>query len=191
MGLLDGFNKLVGNAVQGTENALGNGVNTVARNLTGHALFGGAPMHVQNPQQVVAQPSDYAQKMPYLQPNGQPIAHQYNGIGGAPANPDNPQASAPIPSFIGNQYARNPLAPQFRGVDPSIFGYGADDTAQPNFGNSPYNPVTGGGAPRPQPLSLDELLPSYTYNLPQGRSPQPPKELLNKINNASGFNPYQ
>lgn len=52
---------------------------------------------------------------PRPQPTPVPHALLDNGTG--------PQ-TAPIPSFIGNQYATRPDMPQFRGVDPSIFGYG-------------------------------------------------------------------
>lgn len=87
---------------------------------------------------------------------------------GAPINRIDPQASSPIPSFMGNRYAQNPQSPEFRGVDPSIFGYPADNTVAPRAPfASPYNPVNGGGAPIQPPIGVDELLPAYTYNLPK------------------------
>lgn len=47
----------------------------------------------------------------------------------APIGPMGTPTSAPIPSFMGNQYAQNPQAAQFRGVDPMIFGYPADNSS--------------------------------------------------------------
>lgn len=60
---------------------------------------------------------------------------QWNSSMGGPAagqNYMNSPSHAPIPSYMGNQYAQNPTDPQFvgKGVDPMIFGYPPDEAPQ-------------------------------------------------------------
>lgn len=58
-------------------------------------------------------------------------------------------AHTPALARLGNQYVANPTAPQFRGVDPALFGFPADNTA--------YRPVV-------SPVSTPDAIQFPSYN---------------------------
>lgn len=58
------------------EQNIGNSVNNAAKDVTGHALFGGAPMHQGNSHNLIAPTFSNEKYAPMLNPNGQPQGAQ-------------------------------------------------------------------------------------------------------------------
>lgn len=109
------------------------------------------------------------------------------------------QAQSAHPQQLGNnsqlaqQYAQNPQAPQFRGVDPAQFGYPADNSGsqlqvrQPAYGaalgagfndlpqgnnfNPGYTPMQGSNNALPQPNLLAPHVPQGINRNPQYQRP--------------------
>jgi hypothetical protein len=105
------------------------------------------------PQQPQANPLPYAgaQGQPVQLPNKNqvaqvaingaarfPLNHSYGGDQGVQLPPDITYSPTQMPysapskhlAQLGNLYTQYPMAPQWKGVDPSLFGYPADNTTR-------------------------------------------------------------
>lgn len=83
-------------------------------------------------------------------------------------------ARTPELAQLGNQYVANPTAPQFRGVDPAIFGFPAD--------NSALHQLIHGGSPQGFPGA------ESMYTSPNMQQPMPPQL---QGTDDPGFTPLQ
>jgi hypothetical protein len=126
--MLDALRQILGRAEQN----LGGNVNNVSRAITGHALFGGAPMRHDSSDDLIAPKFSFEQRAPMLGPNGQPQGQQplqvHPGTGlQQTASPDGiqPYAQGPQASISGGY-----INPQIMQGNQGLQGqFGAPDTS--------------------------------------------------------------
>lgn len=101
------------------------------------------------------QPMQHVQPLPQPQAQGQVPDITYNPN----PNVDIPySAHTPQLAQLGNLYTANPTAPQFRGIDPGLFGYPADGPGGVNP-NDMFRVLQGTPTPLGNPLQHQGSLP--------------------------------